>query len=116
MLGDILRERRQIEGVSAALNVQSDQSRQRNECTETKIESDLEGRIILLSASTPYPNHDECGHQGQFMEEIKQEEVQRSECAEDSARHDQQQNIKFLFARFDFPGNAGSGKSNNRSH
>src|ERR1051325_2378053 len=50
------------------------------------------------------------------MEEIKEEEVQRREGAEDSAGHDQEQDIELLLALLDFPRYASRGERDDCGH
>ncbi len=112
----MLGERWDIERVRARLQIKRDQAHQGEQRADAEIKRDLEGGVVLLLAPAPDADHDERGHQRQFVEEIEEEQVQRRERAEDAAGHHQQQDVKLLFALLDFPGNTGGGKGNNGPH
>ena len=96
-------EFRNVERVRAGLQVKRDQADQRDERADAQVKRDLERRVILPFAAAPDADHDERRHQREFVQEIKEEQVERRERAEDAAAHHQQQDVKFLFARLDFP-------------
>ena len=92
---------------------QTDQSQQR---ADAEIEGNLERGVILALSPAPHPDHDERGHQGKLVENVKEEQVQRREGAEDAARHDQQEDVKLLLPLLDFPGNASGGERDDCGH
>ena len=94
---------RDVERVRAGLQVKRDEADERDERADAQIKRDLERRVILPFAAAPDADHDERRHQREFVQEIKEEQIQRRERAEDAAAHHQQQDVKFLFARLDFP-------------
>ena len=107
---------RNVERVCARLQVKRDEADERDERTNAQIKGDLEGRVVLLFAATPDADHDEGRHQRKFVQEIKEEQIERCECAEDAAGHHQQQDVKFLFARLDFPRAERGGEGDNCAH
>src|ERR1035441_985138 len=85
-----------VEGAGARLQVERDEPYQRDERAQAQVHRNLERGVVLLLAAAPDANHDKCGHQGQFVEEVEEEEVERSESAQDAARHNQQQYVEIV--------------------
>ncbi len=98
------------------LQVKRDEADQRDERADAQIQRNLERRVVLLFAATPDANHDESRHQREFVQEIKEEQIQRCERTKDAAGHHEQQDVKFLFARLDFPRAKRGGEGNYRAH
>ena len=113
---DVFGEFRNIERVRAGLQVERDQADQRDQRADAQVKRDLERRVILPFAATPDADHDERRHQREFVEEIKEKQVERRKRAEDAAGHHEQQDVKFLFARLDFPRAARGGERDDRAH
>src|SRR6266581_5790507 len=107
---------RNVEGVSAWLKIECNQSDQRNESADAKVDCYLPGGIGSSVASSPQANHDERGHESEFVEEIEEEEVERCKCAQNTAGHHEQQDVKFFLTGFDFPGGAGGGEGDDGGH
>ena len=112
----MLGERWDIERVRARLQVKSDQPDQGDERADAEVKCDLECGVVLLLAAPPNANHDERGHERQLVKEIKEEQVERSEGAEDAARHNEQQDVEFLLALFNLPGDTGGCERDNGPH
>src|ERR1039457_5394313 len=83
----VLDDFRDVERVRAGLQVERDEADERDERADAQVERDLEGRIVLLFAATPDADHDESWHQREFVQEIKEEQVERRERAENAAGH-----------------------------
>ena len=116
LLGGGLHERDQIEAVRAGAEVEGDQTGQGDQGAKAEIEGDLEGGKVLVRSAAPHADHDERGHQGQFMGEVEQEQIQRAKRGENATRHQQEENVELLFAGTDFPSAAGGGKSDDGAH
>src|SRR5208337_2070087 len=106
----LLKERRNVKRMRAGLNIDFDESKQRQQRPQAEINCDLKGGILLLGSTAPDANHDERGYQSKLMEKVKEEKIQGRKRAQDAPRHDQQQNIELFLPCFDFPGRAGGGK------
>ena len=115
-LPQVVREFRNIKRARARLQVKRDQSDQRDERANAEVERDLEGGVVLLFAAAPDADHDERRHQRELVEEVKKEQVERRKRAEDSARHDQQQDVKLFLPFFDLPGYTRGGERNDGPH
>ena len=83
---------------------------------QAKVKRDLESREVLAIAAAPNANHDKGGHERKFVQHIEEKQIERGKGAEDAAAHDEQQDVKFLFARLDFPRAQRRGKGDNRAH
>ncbi len=116
MLPDVFRQFRNIERVRAGLHVQCNQSDQGDERAQAQVKRDLERGVVLPFAAAPDANHDERRHQREFMQEIKEEQIQRREGAEDAPAHHQQQDVKFLLAFLDFPRATRRGEGDDGAH
>ena len=112
----VLDQFRDVERVRTGLQVKRDEADERDERADAQVKRDLERRVILPFATAPDADHDERRHQREFVQEIKEEQVKRRECAEDAAAHHKQQDVKFLFARLDFPRAERGGEGDNRAH
>src|SRR5262245_25137265 len=66
-----------VKRVGTGLQIQRDEAKECDKRAAAQIERDLKRCVILLIASPPDTNHDECGNQRKFMEEVEQEEIQR---------------------------------------
>ena len=113
---DVFDEFRNVERVRAGLQIKRDEADERDERADAQIQRDLERRVVLLFAAAPDADHDERRHQREFVQEIKEEQIQRRKRAEDAAGHHEQQDVKFLFARLDFPRAERGGERDNRAH
>jgi hypothetical protein len=102
--------------VRRQLQVEGQQPDQHQQRPSAQVKGDLVGGKILVVAPAPDADHDERGHQRQFVEKVKTDQVQRGERAEDAAGHEHEQNVEFLFARHDPPRNAGRGKGHDGPH
>src|ERR1035441_3955011 len=105
-----------VEGAGARLQVERDEPYQRDERAQAQVHRNLERGVVLLLAAAPDANHDEGRHQRQLMKEIEEEEVERSESAQDAACHNQQKDVKLLLALFDFPRDTGRCASDDGAH
>ncbi len=112
----MLGQSRNVKRAGAGLNVKCNQPHQSYQCADTEVEGDLEGGVVLLLAAAPDADHDESGYQCQLVEEVEEEQVERSEGPEDSARHDEEQYVELLLALLDFPGNTGRREGDDGTH
>src|SRR5437016_11949843 len=100
---EVTRDRFDVEGPRGRwkLQVEGNQTYQRDQRTQTEVKSNLKSRVVLVFAPAPDTDHDKRRHQGQLVKKIEEEQVKGGERAKDSASHYQQQNVKLLFVRFD---------------
>ena len=115
---EVLRQPFQIEGpvLQRQLQIEREQSQQNQQRPQAQVKSNLERGKVFIFTPAPHPNHDKGRHQGQFMEEVKEKQIQRGKGAQDAAAHEEQQNVKLLLARFDLARNAHRGKHHHRAH
>jgi hypothetical protein len=85
------------------LQVERDQPRQRDQRPEREIKRDLKRGVVLPFAAPPHPDHDERGHEREFVEGVEEKQIERRERSQHTAAHHQQQDVKLLLARLDLP-------------
>src|ERR1700722_11529311 len=112
----VLNHLRDIKRARAKFDVQPNEAQEREERANAEIERNLERGVILFVAASPDANHDEGRNQRKFVEDIEEKQIERRKRAEDAATHDEKQDVKFLFARLDFPGAKGRREGNDRAH
>src|SRR5665213_283094 len=89
---EVMSESDEIEGPvgRGQLQVKRDQPEQDQQSPHAEVEGNLEGCEVFIFAPAPDANHDEGRHEGEFVEKVKEKEIERSKRAEYAAAHDQQ--------------------------
>src|SRR5580692_6444000 len=79
MRRDVFREFWNIKRVRAGFQVKRDEADERDERADAQVKRDLERRVILPFTATPDADHDERRHERKFVQEIKEEQIERRE-------------------------------------
>src|ERR1035441_3626863 len=116
ILPNMIGELGNVKRAGSRLQVKGDQPHQRNQSPDAQINRDLEGSVVLLLSPAPDANHNKRRNQRQFMEEVKEKQVERGEGAQDAARHNKQKDIELLLALLYFPRDAGRGERHDGTH
>ena len=78
--GDHAAEFDKIEAVGAAFNIEGDQADERKHRAKREVDRQLHGRVVAVAA-TPDTDHDKRRDEGEFVEEIEEEDIHAGEDA-----------------------------------
>ena len=93
----------QVEGVSTALHVEHDQAEQGDHRAKREVDRQLH-RCVAAVATAPDTDHDKGWDEREFVEEIKEEDIDAGEHPHQAALHNEEQhevNLETLGARLD---------------
>ena len=99
----MIAERDQVEGVRTALHVEHDQAEQGDHRAKREVDRQLH-RCIAAVATAPDPDHDKGWDEREFVEEIKEEDIDAGEHPHQAALHNEEQhevNLETLGAGLD---------------
>ena len=93
-----------VQTVGAGGHIEGDQANQGGERAQGQVEGDFEGGPVAVLTATPHTDHDEGGNEGQFVEEVEEEQIQRRKGSHGPGDHRHEQHVKELHVAFDVPG------------